>query len=107
MAFFNFKNGSKNQLPSEDKIKVGGSYSIKVFGTGCKACKALFENLKTAVDSLEISADIQHITDISRLAANGIMITPALVINGKTVSSGKILKAEEIKKLIIEFQGDK
>lgn len=106
MAFFNFKK-DKNESLSDEKIQVNGIFTIKVLGSGCKACQSMYSNLQAALKGLEIDAQTQHITDMAQLAEYGIMTTPALVINEKVVSTGKILKPEEIRKLIVNFQGDK
>lgn len=102
MALFNFgKNKSENS--SQEKIQVNGDYTIKVLGSGCKSCQTLFSNLQDAVKNLDIKADTVHVTDIAQLAKYGIMTTPALVINDKVVSTGKVLKSGDIEKLIVKF----
>ena len=73
---------------------------IKILGPGCKNCAALTENTKEALKSLNIDAEIVKITDYEQMAAYGIMSTPALVIDEKVVSSGKVLKSKDIMKLI-------
>ena len=73
---------------------------IKILGPGCKNCAALTENTKEALKSLNIDAEIVKITDYEQMAAYGIMSTPALVIDEKVVSSGKVLKPKDIVKLI-------
>ena len=106
MSLFNFKKSSQEK-PSAEKIRVNGSYDIKVLGSGCKSCQTLFDNLLTTVNNMEISAKTEHVTDLTQLALYGIMTTPALVINGTVVSTGKILKPAEIQNLIVKFNGDK
>lgn len=102
MAFLNFgKNKSENS--SQEKIQVKGDYTIKVLGSGCKSCQTLFSNLQDAVKNLDIKADTVHVTDMAQLAEYGIMTTPALVINDKVVSTGKVLKSGDIEKLIVKF----
>lgn len=102
MALFNFgKNKSENS--SQEKIQAKGDYTIKVLGSGCKSCQTLFSNLQDAVKNLDIKADTVHVTDMAQLAEYGIMTTPALVINDKVVSTGKVLKSGDIEKLIVKF----
>ena len=102
MALFNFgKNKSENS--SQEKIQVNGDYTIKVLGSVCKSCQTLFSNLQDAVKNLDIKADTVHVTDMAQLAEYGIMTTPALVINDKVVSTGKVLKSGDIEKLIVKF----
>lgn len=74
---------------------------IKVLVGGCAHCAKLRDNTLSAADELGIpSADIEVITDIARIAKMGIMTTPALIVDGKLVSIGKVLDVESIKKLI-------
>ena len=73
---------------------------IKILGSGCKNCTTLTENTKAALSELNMTADIEKITDFVQIAGYGVMTTPALVIDEKVVSSGKVLKPKEIAKLI-------
>jgi len=73
---------------------------IKILGSGCKKCTTLAENTKEALAALGREAEIVKVTDFSEIAAFGIMSTPALVIDEIVVSFGKVLKANEITKII-------
>lgn len=73
---------------------------IKILGTGCKKCNELEKNTKQALNNLDIHINVEHITDLSQIVKYGVMLTPALVINEKVVSTGKVLKTEEIESLI-------
>ena len=73
---------------------------VKILGSGCRNCVTLSENAKEALALLDIEADVVKITDFAEIAAYGVMSTPALVIDEKVVSSGKVLNAKEIVKLI-------
>jgi len=73
---------------------------ILILGTGCPKCKTLTANAGKAVKDLGIEAEIGKVTDIKEIMAFGVMMTPALVIDGKVVSSGHLLSPEQIKKLI-------
>lgn len=73
---------------------------IQVMGGGCSKCETLLENVKEAVAHTGKTAEIQYITDFAIIAGKGIMSTPALVINGKVVSSGRVLKTKEIESLL-------
>lgn len=79
---------------------IAGAMSIKILGPGCKNCVSLTENTKQALEQLGIQANIEKVTDMSVIASYGIMSTPGLVINEKVVSFGKVLKPNEIAKLI-------
>jgi len=70
---------------------------IEILGVGCPKCKALTANVEKAVKELGIEAEIVKVTEISKITDYGVMITPALVINGEVKSAGKVLNVEEIK----------
>ena len=74
--------------------------SVKVLGAGCKSCHEQFENAKTAVKSLGLSAEVEYITDMKKIMGYGVMSMPAIVVNEKVVSMGKVLKTAEVEKLL-------
>ena len=74
--------------------------NIKVLGTGCKKCVSLKENTETALKEMGIEAEVIKVTDLQEIMAFGVMSTPALVIDEKVVSSGKVLKPKEIVNLM-------
>lgn len=71
---------------------------IKILGSGCKKCITLTENTQTALANLGREAQIIKVTDFAEIAAYGVMSTPALVIDNKVVSVGKVLSTEEVEK---------
>ena len=73
---------------------------IKILGSGCKKCIALGENAKAAAEAAGKQAEIVKVTDFADIAAYGVMSTPALVVDEKVLSSGKVLTAAEIGRLI-------
>jgi small redox-active disulfide protein 2 len=73
---------------------------IKVLGPGCRNCVTLAENTKEALTELGIDAEIVKVTDYKEMASYGIMSTPALVVDEKVVSYGKVLKSKDIAKLL-------
>ncbi|MDO8304466.1 thioredoxin family protein [Herminiimonas sp.] len=73
---------------------------IKILGSGCKKCITLTENTKTALEKLGRQAEVVKITDFAEIAAHGVMSTPALVIDDKVVSVGKVLTAGEVEALL-------
>ena len=73
---------------------------IKVLGSGCSNCKVLEANTKKALEELKMKADVEKVTDITKIMEYGVMSTPALVVNKKVVSYGRVLSPEEIKKLL-------
>ncbi|MEM1483304.1 thioredoxin family protein [Oscillospiraceae bacterium PP1C4] len=77
---------------------------IKILGSGCKNCVTLAENTKTALSELGIEAEIVKVTDFADIAAFGVMSTPALVINEKVMSQGKVLKPKEIVQIFSKLE---
>lgn len=73
---------------------------IKVLGSGCKNCITLKENTETALKEAGIEAEIVKVTDFKDIMAYGVMSTPALVIDEKVVSFGKVLKPKDIVKIL-------
>lgn len=74
---------------------------IKVLGTGCcSKCAALMKATQAAVAELGISTEVEEITDIEKIISYNVMRTPALVVDGKVLSSGKVLSTEEVKSII-------
>lgn len=81
--------------------RTDGICCIKVLGSGCKNCHALYENTQEAVRAAGLNVEIEYITDLQKVMEYGIMSMPALVINEQIVAMGKVLKVEDIKKLIL------
>lgn len=73
---------------------------IKILGSGCSKCKALTENTQSALTHLGLEAEIIKVTDFAEIAAHGVMSTPALAVDDKIVSVGKVLQSSEIEKLL-------
>lgn len=75
---------------------------IKVLGSGCRKCIELADNTRKALAARGQQADIVKVTDFVDIAAYGVMSTPALVIDEKLVSAGKVLSAQEIGELLVK-----
>ena len=73
---------------------------IKVLGSGCAKCSALEDAVRAALAELGMDTAIDHVTDFTQIAAYGVMTTPALVVDGKVVSYGRVLKKEEAKAIL-------
>lgn len=73
---------------------------IEILGTGCPKCKQLTANAEAAVKAAGVQAEVVKVTDIDKITDYGVMMTPALVVDGKVVSAGKILSADDIKKFL-------
>ncbi len=69
---------------------------IKILGGGCKSCAALAENVETAVREAGVEAEIVKVTDFKDIMAYGVMSTPALVVDEKVLSYGRVPKPREI-----------
>ncbi len=103
MAFFHF--GKKKEEP-KTTCSCGHSCtacqnqtdeaSVKVLGGGCAKCHELADATRMALTELGMDSTIQHVTDFAVIATYGVMSTPALVIDGKVVSCGKVLKKDEV-----------
>ena len=81
------------------------SSGVKVLGSGCAKCNALEQAAREALAELGMETTIDHVTDFAQIAAYGVMSTPALVVDGKVVSYGKVLKKDEAKDLIRKVRG--
>ena len=75
---------------------------IEILGTGCPKCKKLNELVEEAINKLGLSAEIIKVTDINKIIDYGVMMTPALVIDGEVKVAGKIPSKEEITEWIEE-----
>jgi len=69
---------------------------IEILGTGCPKCRELYENAKKAVEEKGIHAEVLKVEDIEKMIEYGVMMPPALVIDGEVKSSGNIPSPEEI-----------
>ena len=74
---------------------------LQILGTGCPKCKKLAENAEAAVKELDLDCDIEKVTDINEIMKFGVMITPALAVDGQVKVVGKVPSADEIKKLLV------
>ena len=77
-----------------------GLCCIKVLGSGCKNCHALLESTKEAVKVMGLGIEVGYVTDMQEITKYGVMSMPALVVNEKVASMGKVLKAAEVEKLL-------
>jgi len=75
---------------------------IQVLGTGCPKCKKTYENAQQALKDLDACADLEKIEDLKAIMNFGVMVTPALAIDGDVKVAGKIPSVDEIKKIITE-----
>lgn len=80
--------------------RTAGICCIKVLGAGCKSCHALQESTKEAVKNLDLSLEVEYITDMEKIMAYGVMRMPALVVSEEVVSMGRVLKTAEAENLL-------
>jgi small redox-active disulfide protein 2 len=116
MAWFNFGKKKKEtsgccggncdaeSIAKAESVKTEGS-CVKILGSGCAKCNQLEDATIAALKQLGMDDEIDHITDFSQIAAYGVMTTPALVVDGKVVSYGKVLKTDEVVKILEKTRG--
>lgn len=73
---------------------------IQILGTGCPKCRKLAETAEAAAKELGLDYDLEKVTDIVKIMDFGVMMTPALVVDGVVKVAGKVPSVEEIKKLL-------
>lgn len=75
---------------------------IEILGTGCPKCSTLAANAEAAAKSMGVPYELAKVTQISDIMKRGVMITPALAINGEVKSAGKVLSESEITTLLAD-----
>jgi small redox-active disulfide protein 2 len=75
---------------------------IEILGTGCAKCKRLYANAEQAVKDLKITAEVIKIEDLDEIVERGVMLTPALFINGELAAEGRVPCVDEIKTMLKE-----
>ena len=76
-----------------------GICCIKILGAGCKSCHEMYENAKKAVKAMGLNIEVEYVTDMETIMNYGVMSMPAVVVNEKVVSMGKVLKTADLEKL--------
>jgi len=76
--------------------------TLQILGPGCPKCKKLAQNTEAAADDLDIEYKIEKVTDINEIMKFGVMLTPALVVNGQVKVVGKVPGVEEIKQILAQ-----
>jgi len=75
---------------------------ITVLGPGCAKCKQLYKNAQKAVAEAGIDADVTKVEDLQEISRHNVLMTPAIIIDGKLKSSGKVVKPDQIRKWLTE-----
>ena len=74
---------------------------LQILGTGCPKCQKLAETAETAARELGLEYEVEKVKEIDKIMAFGVMMTPALAVDGEVKVSGKVPSVEEIKKLLV------
>ena len=93
-------NGNAPEFEADAQSAADGLNSVKVLGSGCKSCHALLESTNEALKKMGKPFEAEYITDMQTIAAYGVMSTPALAVNERVVSMGKVMNAAEVEKLL-------
>ena len=88
------------EVAKEVGSTADGALSIKVLGAGCASCHTLLENTQKAVTGMGLGVEVEYVTDMAKIAGYVVMSVPALVVNEKVVTMGKVLKANEVETLL-------
>lgn len=75
-------------------------HTVEVIGPGCAKCKTLEASAKDAVAKLGLACEVKKVSDMGEIIDRGVMATPALAIDGKIVSTGRVLSTTEIEKIL-------
>ena len=97
-------NYTPESMEKAETSKAEGA-SVKILGSGCAKCNQLEAATSKALAQLGMKDTIDHVTDFAQIADYGVMTTPALVVDGKVVSYGKVLKTEEVAKILQKLRG--
>ena len=94
--------GKRGGGGDEDKGREEGEREVKVLGSGCARCIEQERKVRAALGELGVDTQVEHVTDPTRIAAYGVMSTPALVVHGRVVSYGRVLTKGETLKVLKE-----
>ena len=94
--------GKRNGGGGEERGREEGERIVKVLGSGCPRCLEQERNVRAALGELGVDTEVEHVTDPARIAAYGVMSTPALVVRGRVVAYGRVLTKEEALKILKE-----
>lgn len=95
----------KAKADAKKEAELDVKSSVKILGGGCAKCNALEASTLEALKELGMDTTIEHITDFSVIATYGVMTTPALVVDEKVLSMGKVLKKAEVIALLQKARG--
>jgi small redox-active disulfide protein 2 len=75
---------------------------VQILGTGCQKCRQLEANAREALSDMALEAAVEKVTDLDEIMNMGVMMTPALAVDGVVKSAGKVLTSSEIARLLAE-----
>jgi small redox-active disulfide protein 2 len=86
----------------ENQLNTGARQmkKIQILGTGCPKCKKLAENAEAAANELEVEYQLEKVTEINEIMKFGVMVTPALAIDGQVKVTGKVVGVGAIKEML-------
>lgn len=97
-----FSREFKKFLGKPYEQEVSGGLEIKVLGQGCVQCDRLERDLMEVMAEMDIAADLEHVRDIKEIGKYGVMGMPALIINGKVMSVGRVPPKAKLKEWLAE-----
>ncbi|QSX05764.1 thioredoxin family protein [Sedimentibacter sp. zth1] len=111
MSIFNLKKEKSTEKKSTgenvseniNKSNSTSCLSIKILGSGCDKCDDLKNNTDEAIKELNINATVEHVEDLVEIVKYGVMSSPALVVNEKVVSLGRVLKKQEVEEILKKY----
>jgi small redox-active disulfide protein 2 len=89
--------GSHDQRMNNEEYEMK---KIEIIGTGCMKCKRLAKNVEKAVAEMNLDAEIRKVEDITEIMDKGIMLTPALMVDGELKVSGRVADVAELKRIL-------
>jgi small redox-active disulfide protein 2 len=73
---------------------------IQILGTGCPKCKKLYNAVESAVEELQLECELEKVTEIDEIMRLGVVMTPALIVDGETKSVGKVPSVKKLKSML-------
>jgi small redox-active disulfide protein 2 len=73
---------------------------VEIMGPGCPKCEATERNARKAIHELGLEAELEHIYDVKEYGKRGVVLTPALVVDGEVLISGRVPSVDELKSLL-------
>lgn len=107
MFFIKKKENSGKDSPAANAVPFKENREQKeilILGLGCVKCNEMEKNTKKAVEELNLSENVRHVTDLNEIVGYGVVSIPALVIDGAVISTGRVLSVSEIKEALKQYR---